>query len=511
MVAALCLVLAAAPGVTRAAALLPTGFVDEPVVSNLDAPVGMSFAPDGRLFVCEQKTGRIHMIVNGHLAATDPAGTVDSLENDNVERGLQCIAVDPRWPAAPYVYVQYTHIGSREVIARYTATGDLGNPSGENITLSQRRLLIYNIRDIAQNHNGGGVRFGPDGMLYVSQGDDTDACSSQSPTSLLGKLMRLDISRIPAGGGGPVPKALLIPPNNPLSGPDSNAMLVYAMGFRNPWRFHIDPATGRILLADVGENAVEEFDDVVPGGNYGWPFREGTLVRTVGGCTEPGGPGGTTYNAPLLTLTHSAGFTAVFTASVYRPVAGGTSNWPSNYNGSLFIGDYYDSQLRQLTFDGSRWNLAPPVPGQPDPNDWASEIHYACDFGVGPDGSLWWLKQYDDGMTTHTGSIRRIRYVPALGVTAQPRTDRPLTASPNPFRGAVTFGVMLEPGETGRIEIYDPAGRSVRTLTSHGNAAARSIEWDGRDSGGEPVRAGLYFAKLQRRSGVAPLRVVKMP
>src|SRR5207344_89774 len=129
-----CLSLASIP--TSAATLgIPPQFVDELIVGNLDKATGMAFAPDGRLFVTEQYTGRIRVIVNGHIASTDPAGTVPGLNPAGTERGLQSIAVDPRWPASPYVYVCYTHTGSREVLMRLTATGGVTNPTAENLVL----------------------------------------------------------------------------------------------------------------------------------------------------------------------------------------------------------------------------------------------------------------------------------------------------------------------------------------------------------------------------------------
>jgi glucose/arabinose dehydrogenase len=212
---------------------VPTQFVEELVVGNLDQPNGMAFAPDGRLFVTEQNTGRIRMIVSGHIATTDPAGTVPGL-NPGTERGLQGIAVDPRWPTFPYVYVLYTHTGSREVLMRLTATGGVTTPTAQNIVLGSPLEIIGDIRDQFDNHNGGCVRFGIDGMLYVSLGEDGDPCSSQQPDSLRGKLLRLDVSQIPPGGGGPVARALITPADNPIQGPTDNARLVYAYGLRNP-------------------------------------------------------------------------------------------------------------------------------------------------------------------------------------------------------------------------------------------------------------------------------------
>ena len=213
---------------TRAQVSLPASFVDEPMLTGLDQPNSFAFLPDGRVLFTELTSGKIRMMVNGQLALSDPCAVVDSLTIDAAnERGLQGIAVDPRWPTFPYVYVVYTHIGSRIVLARYTASGDLGDPLGTHLWLGSKRTLIHDIVD-TQAHNGLGVRFALDGTLLLSTGDDGSRCDAQVPGSLRGALLRMDVTRVPPAPGGPPPRALLIPSGNPSVGPDSNACLEYA-------------------------------------------------------------------------------------------------------------------------------------------------------------------------------------------------------------------------------------------------------------------------------------------
>src|SRR5256885_4373918 len=94
-----------------AATLLPPGFVGDQIVAGLDEPNSMAFLPDGRILVTEQRSGRVRLVVGGHVAVTDPALVVDSLNAGGNERGLQGLAVDPGWPARPYLYLFYTHVG----------------------------------------------------------------------------------------------------------------------------------------------------------------------------------------------------------------------------------------------------------------------------------------------------------------------------------------------------------------------------------------------------------------
>jgi glucose/arabinose dehydrogenase len=460
---ALSLLLAVIPAAAFAAGpvVVPSQFVEEILVTGLSQPNGMAFAPDGRLFITEQLTGRIRMIVNGHVAATDPAGTVPSV-NPGGERGLQGIVVDPRWPASPYVYVCYNRIGPREVLLRMTATGDLTDPLGENIVFGTPLEIICDIRDQFDNHNGGCVRFGPDGMLYLSLGEDSDRCASQQPDSLRGKLLRLDVSQLPPGGGGPVARALITPADNPIPGPTANARLVFAYGLRNPWRFSIDAVNGRIVLGDVGENVMEEVDEMVPGGNYGWPYREGTGLHFQAECQEPGGAGSNVYEEPLVALDRSTGYSAIEGAGIYRPVPGGGANWPGEYQGDAFFGDYYFSGLRRLKYTAGEWMTPPPVAGQPDADNWATGMYWAVDFAVGPDGSLWWLKAWDDSFNPSSGMVRRIRYTGPADVAASPAVAVPLRAAPirRPARRPAVHAAGARAREARRVR--SPRTRGAR-------------------------------------------------
>jgi len=494
------------PHAATAQIQLAPNFVDETLVTGLNQPNGMAFLPDGRLLLTELETGKIRMVVNGHIAAMDPVAVADSVTFDNVERGLQGIAVDPRWPTYPYVYVCYTHIGNRMSLVRYSAGGDVSNPTGENLLLAWPRILIHDFYDNADNHNGLGLRFGLDGKLLMTTGDDADGCSAQVMGSLRGKLLRLDVTRIPSGPGGPVPRALLIPPDNPFVGPDSNASLVYATGLRNPWRFSVDAMTGAIVLGDVGEGAYEEVDEIFAGRNYGWPYREGPMIRTQGGCTEPPG---SIFEPSIISLDRATGYVAVIAAGVYRPRGGGTWNWPSIYNGNFFYGDYFLSRLRRLVRSGSTWVPAAAIPGQPNSQDWATGLRFAVDFAVGPDGSLWWLKAFNDAGTASTGMLKRIRYTSTVDVPVAGVEGRVLSASPNPFHDQVDLAWRLpSPGRV-TIEIFDMSGRRVRRFDQESAASGR-LTWDGRDDGGAPVAAGLFLARLRHEGGSGTVRLLRL-
>jgi glucose/arabinose dehydrogenase len=243
---------------------LPPRFVDEQLIGGLSYPVGMAYLPDGRLLIIEQVSAKVRLLVNGALGATDPVVTVADVNTNDTERGLLGITVDPGWPTRPYIYVQYNRASTVKIcISRYTASGDLAFTGNGALTINpaSRYDILTDLPDAAPNHNGGTLRFGPDGMLYSSLGDDATGCPAQDVTVLVGKILRLDVSGLPAGGGGPPAKGLITPTNNPfVTNPNLNARLVWLSGLRNPFRFAIDRLSGNMLIGDVGENAWEEVD-----------------------------------------------------------------------------------------------------------------------------------------------------------------------------------------------------------------------------------------------------------
>jgi glucose/arabinose dehydrogenase len=493
---------------------LPTDFINEVLVSNLNEPTSFAFLPDGRVLLTEQRTGKLRLVVNGHLAATDPVLVVPQLSNGGYEAGLQGVAVDPRWPSRPYVYLFHNRTGSRLRLVRYTATGDLTSPFGESLSFSSPLLLIDDITDFATNHNGGCLRFAPDSALFLSLGDDqNNNCEAADSTTLMGALLRLDVMRLGDGGGGPVPRDSITPADNPLVTTDPNARLVYAYGVRNPWRFQIDPFTGTVYLADVGLDTREEINEVHGGEFLGWPWREGNVSVFVGGCPEPGGSGAVHYVPPIVSMSRGGGSVAIVSAGMYRPEAGAPANWPPQYDGDVFYGEHYSGTLRRIEWDGSAWKPAAPEPGQPDATNWGTGLSFAVDYLVGPDGSLWWLRRFqneeDEGVT---GSLQRIRFVGQTTAAPQgARTAIPLASRPNPFSATTELSFRLTAQGYVRLELLDLSGRMVRRLLDASVPAGEHRErWDGRDAAGRAVPPGVYLARFESPQGVGTQRLLRL-
>jgi glucose/arabinose dehydrogenase len=235
----------------------PEKFTWEVVVEGFTRPTGLAAPADGsnRLFVLEQ-AGLIYILQEGQVLATP---FLDLRERASTRgstvHGLLGLAFHPDYAENGYFFVHYTQEDGSSVIARYRASANpnLADPGSEERLLE----ISYPIGE----HIGGGLAFGPDGLLYISIGDGAaggngDAAgNAQNPKTLLGSLLRLDV--------------------NHDAKPE-----VWAIGLRNPWRFSFDTLTGDLYIADVGENQWEEID-FVPAGfsgnlNFGWNFWEGT-------------------------------------------------------------------------------------------------------------------------------------------------------------------------------------------------------------------------------------------
>ena len=432
------------PTASRAAAQLPDGFIDVLVTDDLHGPMSFTFLPDGRALVVELVSASIQLV---HAGTTTDLGVVPDV-NHGAERGLLGIAVDPRWPEYPYLYVNYNRIPNEIVISRLTVGGDLNATDDGHLVIDwdSRHDVISGLPDDNAFHNGGALRFGPDGMLYVSLGDDVLFCAAQVLPTLVGKILRMDVSGLPGGPGGPPPRAWIAPASNPFSTSEiEDERLIWALGVRNPFRFSIDSVTGFLYVGDVGHGRWEEITELTTGGlNLGWPRFEGPDPFFVCPPAEVEDVLG-----PIVTYDHGrTGEEAIMAGPVYR--RRGATSFPLEYEGDLFYSDFYHGELTRLHRGDLGWEIAPQVPGQMDALAWGRGFEFVSDYGVAPDGSLWYCNLY-------SGEMRRI--VPEARVASVP----------------------LRPDAPARRGIYDVQGRRVD----------------------RPEQGGVYFGK-GRRTVVLP-------
>ena len=307
---AVCLLVVGCGGVQHPSpAPSPVAISLQVVASGLSVPLDLEQPNDGsgRLFVVEQR-GTIKIVQNGALLP-QPFLDVSNKVIFKGEMGLLGLTFHPAFQANGKFYVNYVRNAGRQfqsVIAEYQVSG--ANPNQANPS-SERILLTIDQVNNFPNHKAGQLAFGPDGFLYFGLGDgggEGDPLRhGQNTQTLLGKMMRIDVNN----SGATTPYA--IPADNPFAG-GGGLPEIYAIGFRNPWRFSFDRSSGRLFVADVGQDSFEEIDIVTKGGNYGWNTMEGDhCFNPASNCNMAG------LTLPIVEIPHPEG-EAVIGGFVYH-------------------------------------------------------------------------------------------------------------------------------------------------------------------------------------------------
>jgi uncharacterized repeat protein (TIGR03806 family) len=291
-------------------------------------PVLLAQAPGDPLhYYVVQRGGRVQVFTEAGPASdfVDLSAKVNNVG----EGGLLGMAFHPKFAQNGQVFLSYTaHGGSTDIVStvsRFTSLdgGLTLDPASEQV--------LFTVEQPYTNHKGGHLAFGPDGDLYLGLGDggsgDDVLNNSQSLTTPLGKMLRFDVD-----GGFPY----AIPPDNPFA-TGGGLPEIYASGFRNPWRYSFDRATGELWVGDVGQSSWEEIDRVKLGGNYGWHVKEGTNCYAQNPCDGP-------YIDPFVEYDHTVG-QAVIGGYVYRGSA-----IPSLW-GTYLFGDFVVGYIWRIVYD----------------------------------------------------------------------------------------------------------------------------------------------------------------
>lgn len=416
------------------------------VFGGLSTPTVVAFSPDGRVFVGE-KSGIIKVFDN----LSDPTPTIFADLRTNVydywDRGLLGMALDPSFPAKPYVYVLYTRdavIGGAAPLwsddcptppgpvfgAGCQASGRLSRlQASGNQMVGSEQVLVDDWCQQFPSHSVGTVSFGADGALYAGAGDGASFAFADwgsgdnpcgDPPNEGGALRAQDLRT----GGDPVgldgsiirvnPDTGDAVPSNPLSGSaDLNARRVIAYGMRNPFRFTTRPGTGELWVADVGWNDVEEINRIPSATdamveNFGWPCYEGPGhqpgydAAALGICENLyASPG--SVAAPYYSYSHNEQVVASEPCStdagsaITGPAFYGGGNYPADYQGALFFGDYVRNCI---------WAMFPGPNGLPNPATRVTFRAHAAgpvDIKIGPGGDLFYVD-------IQGGTIRRIQF-----------------------------------------------------------------------------------------------------
>ncbi|HET8643956.1 MAG TPA: PQQ-dependent sugar dehydrogenase [Vicinamibacteria bacterium] len=348
------------------------------VAAGLSQPVDLQVAPGDRtrLFVAEQG-GRIR-IVRGGTVVPQPFLDLSASVSRGGEQGLLGLAFHPRYDSNGRFFVNYTDRVGDTHVAEFRV-----GSSPEVADANSERTVLF-VEQPFDNHNGGGLAFGSDGLLYVALGDGGSGGdpfrNAQNVGRLLGKILRIDVD-------GGVPYA--IPPGNPFTGTPGARGEVWALGLRNPWRFSFDRGTGDMYIGDVGQNRREEVSVGLASGrggeNYGWNITEGTACFSPSsGCNTSG------LTLPVIDYaTGSAGSCAVTGGYVYRGCR------MPGYHGTYFYGDYCAGFVRSFRLQGG---------AAIDQRDLSSalsrDLGLLTSFGQDHDGELY--------LVDHDGDIFRI-------------------------------------------------------------------------------------------------------
>jgi len=485
-------------GELEAPASVPQSYTDTRIADNVDQPTALAFTPDGRVLVTTQG-GAVRVVKNGSLlgtAALDLSGKLCTTS----ERGLLGIAVDPDFASNKYVYLFYTFKKGSGCPTKNLSGGPVNrvsrftyNTSNDRIDASSETVLLDNMLSFAGNHNGGDIKIGGDGKLYVSLGDS--GCQIDAPSSCGGGNANTKSKSILSGKILRINRDGSIPSDNPWVGsagarrcgqpggdPDYRldnsrpCVETYAWRLRNPFRIAFKPDGNGFFINDVGQNVWEEIDEGIKGANYGWNDREGFCKNgSTSDCGAP--PAGTTN--PIFAYGRGDDCKSI-TGGAFAPDGFGL-------DGVYLFGDYVCGNIFKLTRNGSSYRRSDFITG------FGANSVVAMAFGPRPGGgqSLYYTI-YSSGGEVHrvdfTGAANR---KPTAVLAASPRSGpAPLEVSFNGDASTDPDGDSID-----RYAFTFGDGQSISgssehvsyTYTRTGSFQATLVVTDSRGASSDPV------------------------
>lgn len=304
--------------------------------TGFNSPVEITNAGDSRLFIV-QKGGLIRILNSNGTINTTPFLNLSSIISSSGERGLLGLAFHPNYSTNGFFFVNYTNTSGNTIIARYSVSS--GNPDIAN----NSGTILMTIVQPYSNHNGGTIKFGPDGYLYIGMGDGGSSGDpgnrAQNINENLGKMLRIDVN-------SNVAPYYTSPATNPYVGIAGNDE-IWAIGLRNPWKFSFNRLNGDLWIADVGQNAFEEINKTqspLPntGINFGWRCYEGNAQYNNAGCVAA-----TSITFPIHQYAlYSDGTCSVTGGYIYTG-----ATYP-NFQNKYFFTDYCNDKIKMLNNSG---------------------------------------------------------------------------------------------------------------------------------------------------------------
>jgi glucose/arabinose dehydrogenase len=337
-------------------------YTQEVLASKLNVPWDMDIASDGRIFFTE-RGGLVRVIEKGKLLE-QPAYKFEKPFSQKGESGLLGLVLDRDFANNHilYIYHSYEEAGeTRNQVLRMTESSN---------QLKLDKVLIDNLPG-AQNHDGGRVKIGPDGLLYITSGDAGKSSMAQDVSQLGGKILRIHTD-------GSIPK------DNPF--PDSP---VYSLGHRNPQGLAWHPVTGKLFSTEHGQSAHDEFNLIESGANYGWPLIEGDVSEVAVKDKSKLGPG--TLKLPL---AHSGDET-------WAP-SGITFITKGPWQGNLLAANLRGTQLLRVVLGSDQQSIQQLMPL------FKGELGRIRNVMEGPDGSIYIMTNNRDGRGTPSAEDDRL-------------------------------------------------------------------------------------------------------
>ncbi len=302
---------------------------------RFEQPIELLAWPHGGLLVAEQRGS---LTIYGEDGSQRGLLDLSAQVRFGGEQGLLSAALDPDFAQQPFLYVWYSpRSGGVTRLSRFPIAAGVADRDAE--------LIILEVVQPYSNHNGGAIRFGPDGMLYLGIGDGGAANDphghGQNRATLLGTIIRIDVR----GASAALPYR--IPADNPFLGVGGVRPEIFAWGLRNPWRMAFDPATGVLWVGDVGQDRVEEVTIAAAGSNQGWNVFEGDEC-----FGDPQDCAALEHSPPLAVYRHDlVGCASVTGGVVYR---GAELPW---LTGAYLFSDYCLGRVWALEPDGGGWTM----------------------------------------------------------------------------------------------------------------------------------------------------------